>query len=216
MKREFEIKVLNIEPGSTVAKLQELGGKIVFGPSLLKTVFFDHPRLKLREAGIPLRVRAIGEKAFLNVKRATQTEPGNQKLKELTEVEVGVEDFAAVCELLKAAGYYPFRYQEKKRTSFSFPGVKIELDQYPAVPAYLEFEGETAAATEGLITKLGYRPEQTVKFSATEILKKYGVANPDLVRFDDSQPLPEYLTLTKPSTIADADRKFEEVLWERD
>lgn len=217
MKQEYGVKILNINPAEAVAKLQAMGGKIRFGPSLLKTAFFDHQKLKLREQGIPIRVRSIGEKTFLNVKHAAgPAAHQDPALKTLSEIEVAVEDFAKICELLKTAGFYPFRYQEKKRTSFTLPGVRVELEQYPAIPAYLELEGETAEATKRLVEQLGFELDQTVKLSATEVLKKAGIEHPDLVRFDDSEPLPDYLVPRKVNSIAEADRKVEEVLWERD
>ncbi|MBI3261082.1 CYTH domain-containing protein [Candidatus Berkelbacteria bacterium] len=214
MKQEYEVKILNVNPAELVAKLQELGGKISFGPGLLKTVLFDHPKLKLREQGIPIRVRELGGKAYLNIKHATGPQEGS--IKSLEEAQLSVEAFDKMCELIRLAGFYPFRYQEKRRTTFQFSGVRVELDQYPNTPAYLEFEGETPQAAEQLVAKLGYESNQTTKLSATEILKKSGVTNPDLVRFDESSPLPDYLAPKELNSIAEADKQVEEVLWEKD
>jgi len=214
MKQEYEVKILNVNPAELVAKLQKLGGTISFGPGLLKTVLFDHPKLKLREQGIPMRVRELGSVAYLNIKHASGPQEGS--IKSLQETELTVEAFDKMCELLRLAGFYPFRYQEKRRTTFNFPGVRVELDEYPNIPAYLEFEGDTAQLASELVAKLGYEASQTAKLSATEILKKHGVANPDLVRFDDSSPLPDYLTPKQLDSIAEADKQVEEVLWERD
>ncbi|MFY9484122.1 MAG: CYTH domain-containing protein [Patescibacteria group bacterium] len=214
MKQEYEVKILNVNPAELVAKLQKLGGTISFGPGLLKTVLFDHPKLKLREQGVPIRVRELGGRAYLNIKHASGPQVGPTKL--LQETELTIEAFDKMCELLRLAGFYPFRYQEKKRTVFQFPAVAVELDQYPNVPAYLVLEGDTAAATSELVAKLGYESNQTAKLSATEILKKNGVTNPDLVRFDETAPLPEYLTPKQLDSIAEADKQVEEVLWEKD
>lgn len=214
MKQEYEVKILNVNPAELVAKLQKLGGKIGFGPGLMKTVLFDHPKLKLRDEGVPIRVRELGGVSYLNIKHASGPQAGPTKL--LQETELTVEGFDKMCELLRMAGFYPFRYQEKRRTTFQFPGVRVELDEYPNTPAYLEFEGDTPAAASELVANLGYEASQTAMLSATEILKKSGVANPDLVRFDNTAPLPEYLTPTKLNSIAQADKQIEEVLWEKD
>lgn len=214
MKQGYEVKILNVNPAELVAKLQQLGGKISFGPGLVRTVFFDHPKLRLREQGIPIRVRELGGAAYLNIKHASGPQQGPTKV--LEESELTVEAFDKMCELLRLAGFYPFRYQEKRRTTFQFPGVRIELDEYPNTPAYLEFEGETPQAAEQLVVKLGYESNQTTKLSATEILKKSGVANPDLVRFDETAPLPDYLIPKQSDSIAEADKQVEDVLWEKD
>lgn len=214
MKQEYEVKILNVNPAEAVAKLQELGGKISFGPGLVKTVLFDHPKLKLREQGIPIRVRELGNRAYLNIKHGLSQADSN--FKTLQESELTVEAFDKMCELLRVAGFHPFRYQEKRRTTFQFPGVRVELDQYPNTPAYLEFEGETHQATEQLLGKIGYKADQMAKLSATEVLKKAGVEDPNLVRFDTSAPLPDYLVPRKADSIAEADRRFEDVLWEKD
>ena len=64
---------------------------------------------------------------------------------------------------------------------FKLEKLKIEIDKYPSIPAYLEIEG-SKKEIENLLKRLGYKLSQTTNMNATSVLKYYNV-NPNFQKF---------------------------------
>jgi adenylate cyclase class 2 len=178
------VKFLDVNPETISNHLVRLGFRKNYDHVLTKTLIFDHPNLRLRHSGKVLRLRQVGTRVFLSIK-AGHENISHSPYDKVLESELVVDDFTSAFQLLESLGFSAFRYQEKLRTGFFLRDLKVEIDEYPKVPAYLEIQGLTKEAIDELVTKLGLVPDQGVKMSATEILRHFGLKDVDVIRFPE-------------------------------
>lgn len=153
MQVETEIK-LRLSQGAAAARpmLEALGYRVRSPRVLEVDQLYDRPDGELKASGRLLRLRSAGGRWLLTYKGPAHEGP----YKSRQEIEVAVEDGAAMEEILLALGYEPgFRY-EKFRTVYSRgrePGV-ITLDETP-IGDFLELEGPPDWI-DGTTAKLGF------------------------------------------------------------
>jgi adenylate cyclase class 2 len=136
--QETEIK-LAVNDARSARRLLREAGFVVSQPRVFEAnTVFDTSELSLRASYCLLRIRQAGRVTTLTYKGVPQT--GKHKSRE--EVEVKIDDAAAMTAIVERLGYHRvFRY-EKYRTEFHQPrrtGVAM-LDETP-VGVYLELEG---------------------------------------------------------------------------
>jgi adenylate cyclase class 2 len=124
------------------------GGRQLRGPVLLRRHVYD---IAAGDDSRWIRLRSIGGDATLAVKRILHDGIGGT-----AEVEVGVDDFDATNEILALLGFTPKSYQENRRTSFELDGAKVDIDEWPLLPPYLEIEADSRDAVILMAGKLGY------------------------------------------------------------
>ncbi len=173
--KEVEVKVLEIDVVKATRAIKRAGGRLVLPKTLFREWFFSYIRGKSKFSS--LRLRLEGKKALLTMKIR---QPSKQ-LKISEETEVVVSDILATRKIFEAMGYRVFRTREKYRTGFKLGSCKIELDEYPGIPAYLEIEGTSVEEVRKCVRVLGLDPKQTVAMSATEVLEKVYGKGPNLV-----------------------------------
>lgn len=173
--KEVEVKVLEIDVAKASRAIKRAGGRLVLPRTLFREWFFSFIKGKSRFSS--LRLRQEGKKAVL----AMKVRERSKQVKITEETEVIVSDILATRKIFESMGYRVFRTREKYRTGFKLGSCKIELDEYPGIPAYLEIEGQTIAAVKECMNKLGLDPKQTVAMSATEVLEKVYGKGPNLV-----------------------------------
>jgi len=184
MHLEKEIKVLDINPNGTVKRLMELGAKFVFSGTM-REIAFDHPRLRLKERDVLLRLRQCRNPrsirpAELTLKKKTK---GGSKLLERIEIETEVSDFEATREILEALGFRICRDREKAREEWMLGDIKAEVDSYPDAPPYIELEGSSRKKIKKAIQALGLSDNPTSTMSSTELLKHWGIKNYNFIKF---------------------------------
>ena len=138
--QEIEVRFLEIDKENLVAKLNHLGA-IDHGEELLdERIIFDKD-LNWQKAAKFLRLRTKGGKTTLTYKdRQSPHEPSAHGTE---EIEFEVSDPNLALALLDRLGFEPFRYQQKKRHSFSLGSVTVDIDTWPKIPTYVELEGDT-------------------------------------------------------------------------
>lgn len=151
--KEIEVRFLEINKDELAAKLHELGA-VDHGEDLLdERVIFDKD-LEWQKAAKFMRLRTKGGKTTLAYK--DRRDPHQPSVDGTEEIEFDVSDPELAQALLSRLGYELFRYQQKKRHSFSLGTVHVDIDTWPKIPTYVELEGEseddlkTAAAALGL------------------------------------------------------------------
>lgn len=134
--REIEVRFLEIDPQDIIKKLLMIGAKDLGEELMEETIFYDVNKKWLEENKM-VRLRKTPTKQILTYKHSfnPHSPDGTE------EIEMTVDDLAQTKALLEALGLKAFRIQEKKRRSFLWDGVKIEIDEHPLVPVYLEIEG---------------------------------------------------------------------------
>ncbi|HPR62599.1 MAG TPA: class IV adenylate cyclase [Thermoanaerobaculia bacterium] len=132
-------------------------------------ILFDDAEGKLVSRDMVLRLRRCGNRVTVTVKSHPRVEEG-MKLRE--ELEVSVNDFDEMLNILQSLGYQPsFRYQ-KYRTEWIFDELTLCLDETP-IGTFLEIEGPSeqvyaAAGRLGLDTRTAVTLSYVALFRLTQ------------------------------------------------
>ena len=184
---EYTLKVLEINKNDVEEKIRRIGGRKIYNKIMTKTLMFDHPILRLRSSGKVLRLRQVGSKVFLSIREGLE---GASKsiFQRVVQSELELNDFNQAFQLFEGLGFSAFRYQEKYRTAYTFSGgIKIEIDELPNVPPYLEVEGQSEESVSDIIKKLSFSINNAVKMTVTDIIRHYGLKDVDIIKFPDSE-----------------------------
>ena len=190
MAIELEIKI-RVESHEPIReRLRDAGAEYV--SRVLETNrILDLPDGALRQAGCGLRVRSVevldgdGPGATLTYKGPR--EAGRFKRRE--ELEVSVEDAAAMLSILRALGYGERIVLEKRRESWRMGDCRVELDEVPLHGTFVEVEGPTEAAIDAAVKRLGLAGQATEPRSYLGLLAK---------RADDRAAAPREFRFERP------------------
>ena len=186
-RHDVRVKILDVNSKEIDERLCKKGARKIFDRLMTRTLMFDHPTLRLRNTGRVLRLRQVGKKVFLSIKSGGDGAP-DSRFQKVYESELELNDFNQAFSMFESLGFTAFRYQEKMRTGYTTSqGVHIELDEFPKIPSYIEIEGPTDELVNDFVTQLGYSSADTVRMSATEVLRHYGVKDVDIVRFPNNE-----------------------------
>jgi adenylate cyclase class 2 len=164
---EYEAKVLDIDPDEVRAVILAKGGEQVGGPRLMRRFVYDIVPGDLSKW---IRLRDTGSETTLCVKWIE-----SDAIDGTHEVETVVGDFAATNELLGLLGCTPKSYQENRRTSFELDGVRLELDEWPMIPPYLEIEGDARDDVLRVAGLLGFSADGLTGENTMKVYARYGI-----------------------------------------
>lgn len=184
---EYTLKVLEINKEDIEERIRKIGGRKIYNKIMTKTLMFDHPILRLRSSGKVLRLRQVGSKVFLSIREGLE---GASKsiFQKVVQSELELNDFNQAFQMFEGLGFSAFRYQEKYRTAYTYAGgIKIEIDELPNVPPYLEVEGHSEESVTNIIKKLGFGVNTAVRMTVTDIIRHYGLKDVDIIKFPDSE-----------------------------
>lgn len=117
-----------------------------------------------------VRLRDTGDGVTLCVKEiSTDAVDGTR------ETEVTVDDFAEAAELLRLAGLKSRGYQENRRTSYKLGAVRLEVDEWPRIPPYLEIEADDEAQVWEAAAALGLDRDSLTSVNTTKVYSLYGL-----------------------------------------
>jgi len=176
MKKEIEIKILNIDPEKLRINVKKLGGERIFKPILLRELYLESPSTKRVYSSF--RLRSEGKRSFLTLKMKKE----DRQFEIRDEYEVEVSDFGTTRRILELAGFKVFRQREKMRESYRVGAIRIEVDTYPEMNPYAEIESANKKDIKKFIEKMGFALEYATKKTATEIIRDAGL-NPDNLVF---------------------------------
>ncbi|MEU7906172.1 CYTH domain-containing protein [Actinoplanes sp. NPDC049118] len=179
MSIEFEAKVLDVDPAQMTASILSRGGR-QRGETLLQRrhVYDITPGDESRW----IRLRDTGAGVTLAVK-----EIAHDGIDGTDEVEVGVDRFETTNELLGRLGFTARSYQENRRTSFELDGARLEIDEWPLIPPYLEIEAGSRDEVVRVAALLDIPEEALTGENTVKVYARYGIdlfARPQL-RFGD-------------------------------
>ena len=106
-----------------------------------------------------IRLRESCGKTTITIKHIlkSETKPEKEDIEDTKEFEMEVPSIEAGKEFLEASGYSHRNYQEKRRISFKYKGVKVEIDSWPLIPTYIEIEHDSPELRQEIINLLGFR-----------------------------------------------------------
>ncbi|MBI2627709.1 class IV adenylate cyclase [Candidatus Nomurabacteria bacterium] len=172
---EIEIKFLDVNKEEIEGKLEKLGAKFI-GVFDYRLKPYDFPNLSLaKEKNAWIRLRDEGKKITLAYKERLGVGENPLKDKGMKEIEVEVSDFDKTSEFLEAVGFSLKVYEERRRTQYILDGVECDIDEWPLIPPYIEFEGNSMEELRKISKKLGFSWNEHVITSALQILHHYSV-----------------------------------------
>lgn len=198
MEAEIEVKFLEADFEELRKKLKNLGAELELPMRLMRRVLLDYPDGRFRKNGYTkrLRVRDEGGKVFINFKSKNETNY-------VDEIEVEVESFEKMIELLEAVGLKKYSSQESKRETWRYKNVEVVLDEWPWLDPYIEIEGPSEEDIKDAAKDLGF-DWKDAKYGSVDTAYQHQyhrMTNDDSisdiaeVRFN--KPVPEYFLKRK-------------------
>lgn len=167
MPVEYEAKVLDIDPDAVTAAILKAGGKQASGTRLMRRYVYD---ITPGDLSTWIRLRDTGSEITVCVKKIR-----HDGVDGTDEAETAVGDFDTANQLLAMMGFTPKSYQENRRTSFTLDGVRLEIDEWPGIPPYLEIEGDSAEDVANAARILGYGPDDLTSENTMNVYARYGI-----------------------------------------
>jgi adenylate cyclase, class 2 len=167
MPTEYEAKILDIDPKKVAESILARGGRRIGDTVLLRRYVYD---IIPGDSRRWIRLRDTGRGSTLAVK-----EIRHQGIDGTDETEAGVENFEVVAELLTKLGFAPRNYQENRRTSFAIQGARLEIDEWPLIPPYLEIEADSRAEVLRVAGLLGYREAELTAENTVDVYSRYDI-----------------------------------------
>ncbi len=165
MKSEIEARILEIEKEELIKKLEKIGARFIGNYNQKRYVYDFNPVISNKW----IRLRNNGEKSSLTIKEIV-----NDGINGTKELEIEVSDFDITNLILNELGYNFRSYQENKRTRYVYNNIEIDIDTWPNIPTYVEFEGPDENELLDFIESLGYKKEDIITDGVKKIYKKYG------------------------------------------
>ncbi|MFD1321980.1 hypothetical protein [Micromonospora sonneratiae] len=167
MPTEYEAKVLDVDPVKIAETIVSRGGRQVGETTLQRRYVYD---LATGDGTRWIRLRDTGSGATLAVK-----EIRHDGIDGTDEIEVGVDRFEVANDLLGRIGFVAKSYQENRRTSFVLDGARLEVDEWPLIPPYLEIEADSRDAVLGVAAVLGFNEAELTAENTLKIYSRYGI-----------------------------------------
>lgn len=161
MKKEIEIRLLNIDKEQFIKSIIDLGAKKV-SESLQKRYVYDFNPIQENKW---IRLRTNGEKTTLTIKEIVD----KNAIDGTNELEVIVSDFDSANSILEQLGYIHRNYQENYREVYYLNDVEISIDSWPLIPTYAEFEAKSEKIIQSLLEKIEYDKNNLTTIDVTSI-----------------------------------------------
>ena len=186
MKSEIEARLLECDTEKILNKLKENNATFV-GDWLQLRYCYDFNPVKKNSW---IRLRTNGVETTLTIKEI-QTD----KIDGTKESEIVVSDFFGTDEILNKLGYVARSKQENRRIRFYLDNVEIDIDFWPMIPAYVEFEADSENEIKAVCKKLDINFESLTTLDVQSIYANYGLNinnMPEiLLENDKKQPIQE-------------------------
>lgn len=177
LKSEYEVRLLDIDEKNFIQKIESFGAKFVNKYDQIRYVYDFNPKIENKW----IRLRTDGFKTTLTIKEYRDASIDGTK-----EIEIEVSDMKKTDEILNELGYKKRSVQENKRVRYILNGIEIDIDTWPHLNTYVEFEGESKEAVLDILQKLDIPLENTTTMDAQDIYLSKGFTLEDLnnLKFD--------------------------------
>ena len=166
MKSEIEARLLECDTEKILAKLKQNNATFV-GDWLQLRYCYDFNPVKKNSW---IRLRTNGVETTLTIK-----EIQSNKIDGTKESEIAVSDFFMTDEILNKLGYKARSKQENRRIRFILDNVEIDIDFWPMIPAYVEFEANSENEIKAVCEKLDINFESLTTLDVQSIYANYGL-----------------------------------------
>ena len=166
MKLEIEARLLECDVKKIINNLKVQKAKFV-GDWIQMRYCYDFNPVNPNSW---IRLRTNGEQTTLTIKDITSSKIDGTK-----ESEIIVSDFYETNEILNKLGYFARSKQENRRIQFFLDGVEIDIDFWPQIPTYVEFEAQSEQDIINVCNKLKLDYTQLTTLDVASIYKQYGL-----------------------------------------
>lgn len=165
MNTEIEVRILNIDKEDLISKLERNNAEFV-GDWLQVRYVYDFKPVDPHKW---IRLRTNGITNTLTIKEVkNKTEYGTKEL----EIEVSsIEDTDKILEKL---GYKKRSIQENKRIRYILNDVEIDIDTWPGLNTYVEFEGNSEEQIKEVFKLLDLDYKDAITDNAQDIYMSLG------------------------------------------
>ena len=134
-----------------------------------------------------IRLRQNGEYVELTIKYIYNVKK-EYNIDDVKEIEINVSDFETANKIIEEMGYFRKKLVEKKRISYELDGNKIEIDEWPLIPPYVEIEGNNVESIYEIAKKLGYSKEETCIMNTEDVYldNGYNLNSYEILTFKES------------------------------
>lgn len=170
MANELEVKVLEVDVPSVIARLEKMGAKKVFDDDVYALKYDSKFRPITKDE--VLRLRKIGKEVEFTYKKKI----AGDGIKANDETEVFVDSFDNMNKILEVLGFTVKQRVDKRRVTYKLGKEKCEFDTiiFPIqCPTYLELEAGTPERLQEMIGQLGYTMKDTVDWSEAKVVEYY-------------------------------------------
>ena len=166
MNTEIECRLLDCNVADFISKLQSHNAKFVGDWLQIRNCYDFTP---VRENSW-IRLRTNGSTTTLTIK-----EINSNKIDGTKESEIVVSDFDTTDEILNKLGYHARSRQENRRIQYILDNVEIDIDFWPMIPPYVEFEAKCEEDIISLCKKLNINFDNLVTLDVTSIYDHYNI-----------------------------------------
>lgn len=166
--REIEVRFLEIDAEALKQRLRELGAED-FGEDMFEEIIAYKDAEWFEYMRKFVRLRKSKNKITMTYKHQEKDIADGTE-----EIEFNVDNFDNAELFLKRIGFdYFMRKQQKKRHSFKFSRVNVDIDTWPKIPTYLELEGESEQALKDMAQKLNLDWSKAIFENHRIFIEKY-------------------------------------------
>ena len=166
MKNEIEARLLDCNVDNFVNSLQKAGATFV-GDWMQIRYCYDFDPIKPNSW---IRLRTNGEETTLTIK-----EISSSKIDGTKESEIVVSDFNETDLILNKLGYIARSKQENRRIRYMLNNVEIDIDFWPHIPTYVEFEAESEQQIIDVCKLLNVDYNKLITLDVMSIYNHYGI-----------------------------------------
>ena len=171
MYNEYELRVLDIDKEKFIKDIEKCGAKFVDNYEQKRYVYDFNPIDEKRW----IRLRTDGKKTTLSIKEYKDDSIGGTD-----EIEIEVSDMEKTNLILEKLGYHKRSVQENKRTRYILDNVEIDIDTWPHLNTYVEFEADCEEKIKKVLDKLDIDIKDTTTMNAQSIYLSLGYTKEDL------------------------------------
>ena len=166
MNSEIEARLLECNVELVLKKLNETGASFVGDWLQIRNCYDFNP---VKENSW-IRLRTNGIETTLTIK-----EIESNKIDGTKESEITVSSFEIADEILNKLGYTARSKQENRRIRFFLDSVEIDIDFWPMIPPYVEFEAKNEESIKQVCNKLDIDFNSLSTLDVQSIYSKYGI-----------------------------------------
>lgn len=166
MKNEIEARLLNVNAEDFISKLEKVNAQFIGDWLQIRQCYDFNPVDEKRW----IRLRTNGIETTITIKEICSSKIDGTK-----ELEINVPDFETGDEFLNKLGYTARTKQENRRIQYILDGVEIDIDLWPHLPTYVEFEAKSEQAIIDVCYKLGVNYSKLTTIDNETLYKLNGI-----------------------------------------